>query len=438
MGAAETVKRVVAFLPAKGSSDRIESKNIKLLDGKPLFMHMLDNLARCQLIDQVYLDSESDEVFELASEGSHKELRRDPALATNKTDGHQLFWNEARQVEADIYVQVLCTSPFIKPQTIDKAIRILLEQPEYDSVVLVKKEKLYLWKEGGPVYDINNIPNSNTLDDTIIETMGLYVTRADVALQQKKRIGKAPFLLEAEAIEAVDVNYPEEFELAQFIMAGKREQENVKFRNLSRILNSALISDILDDLGVKGYMAGFEPNINTKKMMGRAKTLKIRELKEGEDYRGIYDALESYKTIIPGDVIVVENECPELAYFGALNANLAIRQGSVGAVIGGNTRDYNDVRQLDYAVFSRGYSAKDVRRRGTLESMNKTIKLGDVSISPGDLIFADRDGVVVIPVKLEAQVLQLAMEGLRRESKIISDIAKEIDGSILLESHGEF
>ena len=61
-------------------------------------------------------------------------------LANNKTDGYQMFMNEIRSYpDADIYVQLLCTSPFIKPETIDKAVKKLKESNEYDSAVLMKK-----------------------------------------------------------------------------------------------------------------------------------------------------------------------------------------------------------------------------------------------------------------------------------------------------------
>ena len=50
-------------------------------------------------------------------------MKRDPELATNKTDGHSLFYNEAKKINADIYIQILGTSPFIKPSTIEKGIK---------------------------------------------------------------------------------------------------------------------------------------------------------------------------------------------------------------------------------------------------------------------------------------------------------------------------
>lgn len=430
--------KVVAFLPAKGTSSRIENKNVKLLDGKPLFLHTLEKLVACDFIDEVYLDSESEEIFSLAENVKCNFLKRDVSLATNMTDGHSLFYNEAKQVEADIYIQILGTSPFIKKETIQKGIEILQKNSEYDSVILVKKEKLYTWNEQTANYNLEHIPNSVDLPDTIIETMGLYITRKNVALEMKKRIGKNPYLLEASTIEAVDVNYPDEFELANFIAAGIREKERQLFKNLAYKLTSSMLSDIMDDLGCDTTITSLSLNLRNKKLLGRAKTLKIRELNENEDFRGIYDALESYKTIVPNDIIIVENECSDFAYFGEMNANLAIRSGAIGAIIGGKTRDTKEVADLDFPVFATGAKCKDVRKRATLESINKKINLYGVEIYPNDLIFADNDGVVVIPKKYEEEAIQKAFEIINKEKSILSDIMNGKSISDILKNNGEF
>lgn len=217
--------KVVAFLPVKGISERIENKNIRLLDGKPLFMHTLEKLVACDFIDEVYLDSESDEIFEIASEVECKFFRRDMAFASNKTDGHELFYNEISGIDADIYIQILATSPFIEPATIREGIKVLKESTTFDSAVLVKKDKLYLWQDNQPLYGKGRIPNSIDLPDTMIETMGLYIVKKDAAHRNRMRFGDNTYFIEAKPIEAIDVNFPEDFELAGFIAAGKREKE---------------------------------------------------------------------------------------------------------------------------------------------------------------------------------------------------------------------
>jgi len=431
--------KVVAFLPAKGSSERIESKNMRLLDGKPLFLHTLEKLVQCDFIDEVYLDSESDEILNYASYLEYIPLKRDPALATNKTDGHQMFYNEVRQVTADIYIQILGTSPFIKPETIKKGVDALIEHPEYDSAVLVKREKQYTWNENGTNYDFEHVPNSKDLPDTIIETMGLYIVKADYALNEKKRIGRHPYLLEASAIEAIDVNYPDDFALAEVIARGVHDQEVRDFKVLANHLSSAVFSDTLWDLGVKhSVISGLKLNLSNKKIMGRANTLKIRRLYDGEDFRGIYKGLETYKEMRSGDIIVVENDCPERAYFGDLNCNIAIRSGALGTVINGVTRDIMKVSDLDYPVFAKGYCCADVRGFATIESHNKVVSLEGIEVAPGDLIFADMNGVVVVPKKFEKEVLKRALNAIRTEKIVVDKVIDKVDAFAIYEEEGAF
>ena len=430
--------KVVAIVPVKGTSERIENKNIRLLDGKPLFLHTIEKLLSCNFLDEIYLDTESEKIIDLVSDYENlKIMKRNPELANNKTDGHKLFMNEVENIEADIYVQILCTSPFIKKETIKKGIDILKEK-NVDSVVLVKKEKQYLWENGKPLYSTEKIPNSVELPETIIETMGMYIMKKEAALKTRKRYNENVYLLEAEAIEGIDVNYPEEFKLANYIAAGIREEERKLFKNLAYSINSSILSDIADDMGLNVFIGGLELNLKTHKIFGRANTLKLRKIKEGEDYRGIYDAYASYERIVSNDVIVVENECRENAYFGEMNANLALRSGAVAAIIDGVTRDRNEVERINFPTFSEGGIAQDVRKRAVVETINKKISIKGVEISPGDLIYGDRDGIVVVPKKYEKEILKRVVESIEKEKKVLFNITANISTEEILDRVGEF
>lgn len=224
------VKKIVAFVPAKGTSSRVPGKNVKILGNKPLFLHILDTLLSCYTIDEVYLDTESEEVFKLAEGRKHKRMKRDPSLANNKTDGNQLLLNEASNVEADIYVQALPTAPFLSQNTIDEAVFSLLTSGSNDSLFAVTKDRLYLWKKDGtPLnYDSLHIPNSIDLEETIIETMGLYVIKRKTLLERKSRIGETPILFEIPAIETTDIDLPEDFRFAEAIFIGMEALKNEK------------------------------------------------------------------------------------------------------------------------------------------------------------------------------------------------------------------
>ena len=103
---------------------------------------------------------------------------------------------------------------------------------------------------------------------------------------------------------------------------------------------------------------------------------------------------------------------------------LSIRSGASATIVGGVTRDRDNVMKMNYPVFSKGYNCKDVRKRATLANFNRTINVLGVTISPSDLIFADNDGVVVIPVAYENKIMKAIIEKIGMENNVASEIAR--------------
>ena len=432
-------QRVVAFLPVKRQSQRVPNKNLRSFGGEPLFMFTLRKLLRCRFIDEVFLDSECPEILEMGQLAGATPLPRDPSLASNDTDGHALFLNEVKQVQADICMQVLCTSPFLRPDTIERALQVLNDDQSIDSVVLGDRQHAYTWSDGRPAYGLDAIPNSKDLPWIEREAMSLYVVRHATALATGRRIGDAPHMIFGRPIEMIDVDTEEEFELAESIAAGLRADEGRRHRLLSMFLSSAVLSDVLDELGHDGVLSrDFEPNHDAARLMGRARPLSIRACQQGESPLSIYEALDSYHDVTSNDVIVLQTDLPDFAYFGELNMALAVRCGAVGAVIGGTTRDSGRTAAAGFPVFSKGTTCRDIKGRGAVRSMNMPIEIDDVHIAPGDLVFADRDGVVVVPAELEDAVLSRAMDVLMSERHILAGVSGDLDITELIDRHGYF
>ena len=297
--------KVVAVIPVKKNSSRVKNKNIRLLGDKPLFIHMLDKLLSIKKINEVWIDTDSLEIIDIANNYNYKNFKyfiRDTIFSDNTTDGNLLLKNEIDNIEADIYLQVLCTSPFTSINSIIKCIDLLLSH-KTNSVVGCFKEKLYLWKKGQANYNINNIPNSNTLDDTTIESMSLYgITKSEFNLT-KKRIGSNPYFLELNNEEKIDINYEHDFVYAQKIAKLQVIEEYNYFNNLKIKLNSCIIADILNELGFSNnVLKDFKYNFNTK-LFGRIRPIQIRKLNKNEDSNDIYKCLDSYNNISPGNII---------------------------------------------------------------------------------------------------------------------------------------
>ncbi|MDR2341583.1 MAG: hypothetical protein LBD84_00885 [Campylobacteraceae bacterium] len=441
--------KVYGFVPSKGTSERVENKNMRYLDGERLFVKALKTLLSCKEIDEVFLDTESEDMYELTNYLPIKFMKRDYLLSNNKTDGHQVLLNEINcYPDADIYVQLLCTSPFIKPQTIDNAILTLKNNTKYDSALLMKRDKYYFWnkieKEYKPLYDINHIPNSKDLPETFSEAMGLYIIKKETACQLNRRYGNKPLFLYGSLDELIDVNTYDDLIFAQTYAKGIRNKENQQLNLIKHFVSSPALSDLLDDMqNEKNEVCGavinkFEINIEGSRLLGRANTLRLRSLKKDEDFRGIYDALSSYDGIANNNIIVVENETKDYAYFGDLNARLAIRSGASGAIVDGVTRDKIQTALLNFPVFSRGYNAADVRRRATLDYINKPVKINGAIVNPGDLIFADECAVVIIYQKYEKEVIRRVLNTFNNEKDIIDDILNGENVTHIINNRGDF
>jgi regulator of RNase E activity RraA/CMP-N-acetylneuraminic acid synthetase len=431
--------RVVAFVPAKGESKRIRNKNTAILDGEHLFKRKLRQLLECPEIDTVYLDTESEVLVELVSDLPVKILRRDPVLASNLTDGHELFANECAQVNADMYIQCLCTSPFITSETVGRAIKQLKAKKSADSLVAVQKRKQYTWSRKKPSYGEGRIPNSVDLPDTIIESMGLYmVKRSKGKGKPKRRFGDKVHFFELTDEEALDVNWPDDLALAERICAGYRAVHNAQLDAIRPHLCSSLLADICKERGIKTlFPPGFK-RVSGRSVLGVAKTLELRKLRKGDDWNGIYTALGTYNFVRPGDVIVVQNDVKNTAYFGDLNANIAIRSGAVGAVVDSYTRDSAELNGLEFSVFARGIYCDDIKYEGTVHAMNRPVKIGGVTINNGDYIYADDDGVLAIPKEQWPALRAEAMATLKKEFDVRYAIIMGEDVGKVMGKHGAF
>ncbi len=436
--------RVIGFVPAKGSSERIPSKNVQILDGEHLFRRKLNQLLESGVFDEVWLDTESDEIAALAADLPIKIMKRDPALASNATDGHELFANECLGAPGgDIYVQALCTAPFVSADTLRRAVAQLKDSPEADSLVAVRTEKQYQWADADPIYGRGRIPNSVDLEPSIIETMSLYMMRATSEDFPGRRFGRNPVRFQTTQREALDINYAEDLTLAESICAGERQRELMLFRALRPHLSSCVFSDLTKELGLNCTLPAELKPVAGRRMLGRAKTLQITALPAGDTretgaWKGIYDGLNSYAFIRNGDVIVVDTEVPDRAYFGELNAHLAMRAGAVGVLVNGYTRDVEAVRPLDLPVFARGVWANDIKYEGTASAMNATIHIGGVTVRNNDVIFADADGVVAIPAEMWEEILKKSLDVIVNESRIRLNAALGRPVSELLGDFGYF
>ena len=121
--------------------------------------------------------------------------------------------------------------------------------------------------------------------------------------------------------------------------------------------------------------------------------------------------IEALDSILDGEVVVVSTqESKRSGPWGELLSTAAKARGARGTIVDGLVRDVKKIQQLGFPVFAAGIKPVDSKGRGIVTDYNVPVVCGGVSVSPGDFVFADYDGVVVIPQRVADETLRLAAE----------------------------
>lgn len=208
--------KVVALVPIKMNNERTPGKNTKCLcDGTPLIQCILKTLKNSK-VDEIYVYCSKEEIKAYLISGINY-LKRDSKYDTEQADVNDMFYSFSNEVEADIYVLAHATAPFLSSESIDKGISEV-KTGKYDSAVAVKRMQEFLWKDGHAYnYNPDFIPRTQDLEPLFAETTGLYIFTRNVIQERYSRIGTKTYMLEVSPIEAIDINNPIDFEIADAV-----------------------------------------------------------------------------------------------------------------------------------------------------------------------------------------------------------------------------
>lgn len=209
------MKKTVAFVPMKLNNERLPGKNTKSFrGGKPLLTYILDTLSKTEGIDEVYVYCSNEDVKKYLPDGIGF-LKRSETLDTSSTLIIDVLKAFAEDVDADTYVLVHATAPFVSESTIETAVANV-NSGEYDSAFTAKSVNEFLWIDGKPIYNTEKIPRTQDIQNIYAETTGMYVYTREL-IKNGRRIGDKPFIIPVDFVEAVDINTPADFDYAQAI-----------------------------------------------------------------------------------------------------------------------------------------------------------------------------------------------------------------------------
>ncbi len=215
---------------------------------------------------------------------------------------------------------------------------------------------------------------------------------------------------------------------------------NDALRTAREGLYAAVLSDVLDSLALhdQAMAPGIRPLDDTVTLFGRARTglyMEVFDVAPGENPYEVEIAL--IDDLKPGEVAVFGcGGSPRIAPWGELLTTAAMARGATGCVTDGLVRDTRMIRGLGFPVFHGGIGPLDSRGRGKMMWMDRRVACGGVAIEPGDLVFGDADGVVVVPQRVEEQAIELALEKVAGEDRTREELRDGAKLADVFEKYG--
>lgn len=209
------------------------------------------------------------------------------------------------------------------------------------------------------------------------------------------------------------------------------------FDLVRRELYTPVVGDILDALGLVHQFLPqpVQPLREEMTLVGRAMPVLMIDVfgPQGRPFGLLTEALDQLQA---GEVYLAAGGLMRCAYWGEILTATAKARGAAGAVIDGFHRDTPQVLAQDWPVFSRGRFAQDSAVRTQVAAYRCPLEVGGVVVQPGDLVVGDLDGVVVVPRRVEGEVIARALDKARGEKVVRRAIEAGMSSTEAFKAYG--
>lgn len=214
--------KTTAVIPVRKGSQRVPDKNLRPFAGTTLLENKIKSLLQVPEIDEIVVNTNSEAAIEFVeieyADTKVRAQRREEYYASSQCSGSEFFKHLGEVTDTDIFIYAPCTSPFVKPETVSKCIKQFIEHPEYDCLATVSSIKEFMWLDGKAInYDPQHAPNSQNLPDIVALNFGVTVVKREALIANSNIIGKNPQFVLTSDIEAIDIDTPLDFYIAEQI-----------------------------------------------------------------------------------------------------------------------------------------------------------------------------------------------------------------------------
>ena len=189
------------------------------------------------------------------------------------------------------------------------------------------------------------------------------------------------------------------------------------FQQIRERLFTAAVGDVLDAMGLRRQFLppAIQPLDPGMIVLGRAMPVLEADCFDDAGFGLMLHALDGLKQ---NEVYIATGGTPRYALWGELMSTRAQRLGAAGAVLNGYSRDTKGILALNFPTFSHGRYAQDQSCRGKVVDFRVPIEIESVRIMPGDLVFGDLDGVLIVPREAEEEAIARALEKAGKENAV--------------------
>lgn len=215
------IQKVTVILPMRSGSQRIKDKNIKIVNGKPLYEYILDTLFGSKFIEKVIITTDIAEVIDRYKNDDRVVIIERPRELRGNCNMNWVIKDVLNKVAGKYFLQVHATNPLVKKETFDSAIKkFFANLPEKQSLFSVNKLQKRFWrKDGVPInHKLDEEPTTQILEPYFEENSCFFLFSRNSFNKKNNRIGERPYLFEVKPSEAIDIDVEEDLELAEKLL----------------------------------------------------------------------------------------------------------------------------------------------------------------------------------------------------------------------------
>jgi len=223
----QPLPHITALVPMRHHSQRVPQKNYRLLDGKPLYHHIIATLLAMPEIADVVVDTDSLVIIAGLRESfpTVKVIDRPPELRADDISMNTILQYDISQAPSDFYLQTHSTNPLLKAETVSRAIHTFLASyPQKDSLFSVTRLQTRLYDQDGKAinHDPRILIQTQDLPPVFEENSCFYLFSAATLAKNGTRIGNTPILFETDPEESWDIDKDFDFKIVEMMILARK------------------------------------------------------------------------------------------------------------------------------------------------------------------------------------------------------------------------